>query len=280
MMSDERCFVCAEGRMRQGALCDGCLERLARDDGVTIEGISRSGDHGGAWLADRWGRLHALAPFSRIGREGPEVRVLGPSVSRRHAILWRTERRWLIEDAGSRNGTRLNGALVGGPRPLRHGDVVEFGAVALLFASAVPRPGHVAAAPPLPSTPEMSGSLSSIPIELHIPSRRRFRLLEPGSGGGIVVIDGVCVPLPLLQFRLVERLVRQLEDQSNQPAPVRGFVASEHLLADLPWETPLPDKGHLKQLVRRVRGLLSSHGLAIEGAYGLGYRLWSRSEAS
>jgi len=45
-------------------------------------------------------------------------------LSRRHAVLHRRDEAWVIEDLGSRNGTRVNGELVRQPRPLASGDVV------------------------------------------------------------------------------------------------------------------------------------------------------------
>jgi hypothetical protein len=52
-------------------------------------------------------------------------------------------------------------------------------------------------------------------------------------------------------------------------------VSSTTLLEWLPWDAELPDVGHLKQLVRRTKLLLEGTRVTIEGARGLGYRLWS-----
>jgi hypothetical protein len=50
-----------------------------------------------------------------------------PSVSRRHAELIRDADGWLLNDLGSRNGTRLNGWLVRETVAVRAGDRLELG---------------------------------------------------------------------------------------------------------------------------------------------------------
>ena len=78
-------------------------------------------------------------------REG-EARVIGrnPScdyaipdatVSARHAELIRTREGWRIKDLSSRNGTRVNGWLVG-EQALMPGDTIELGAVLFVFRPA------------------------------------------------------------------------------------------------------------------------------------------------
>jgi pSer/pThr/pTyr-binding forkhead associated (FHA) protein len=48
-------------------------------------------------------------------------------VSARHARLFVQERRLLLEDLGSTNGTWLNGVRVLAPTPVREGDVLRCG---------------------------------------------------------------------------------------------------------------------------------------------------------
>lgn len=83
----------------------------------------------------------------RIGR-GPtsDIRFDDASVSRSHACI-RVERdRVLIEELGSRNGVRVNGAAARGPVMLSPGDKVEIGAVELLLVEADPTPTEIEAA--------------------------------------------------------------------------------------------------------------------------------------
>jgi hypothetical protein len=69
-----------------------------------------------------------------IGRDTRCDMVLGdPTVSRWHAGLRREETGWLLDDLGSTNGTRLNGWRVRAWVPVRHGDLVSFGAVTFVI---------------------------------------------------------------------------------------------------------------------------------------------------
>src|SRR5262245_37354524 len=58
-------------------------------------------------------------------------------LSREHLRLVRAHGRWVLEDAGSKNGTQLNGAPVR-RKPLADGDVIEIGHTLFLFRDAVP----------------------------------------------------------------------------------------------------------------------------------------------
>lgn len=57
-------------------------------------------------------------------------------VSRVHAALEPLGPSWLVRDLGSRNGTRVNGVLLAGERPLADGDELRIGATRLVFHSA------------------------------------------------------------------------------------------------------------------------------------------------
>lgn len=62
-----------------------------------------------------------------LGRDpSADVCVDDVSVSRRHATLIRRGSTWSIADAGSTNGTYVNGARVG-ERNLKHGDRIQVG---------------------------------------------------------------------------------------------------------------------------------------------------------
>lgn len=92
-----------------------------------------------AWYRARLDRLSLPASDTGVRR----VYILGrdldcdvvlsdPSVSRRHAALRREGRRWLLEDLGSTNGTRVNGSIVIGPTRLVAGDCVGLGGRSLI----------------------------------------------------------------------------------------------------------------------------------------------------
>jgi len=83
------------------------------------------------------GRVLELRPGTQvIGRQpGCELRIDDGFVSRRHAILAHDRDASWLEDAGSANGTSLNGEqlLSGQRRPLRSGDVVRIGRIDLVY---------------------------------------------------------------------------------------------------------------------------------------------------
>ena len=64
---------------------------------------------------------------------GPEcdIRPMSDLVSRQHCLLRIQDEIALIRDLGSRNGTLLNGQLVLGEQPLRHGDTLQIGPLVL-----------------------------------------------------------------------------------------------------------------------------------------------------
>jgi hypothetical protein len=79
------------------------------------------------------GQEHTVKDSGVIGRLPEcEITLQDPSVSRRHARLARTDDRWEIEDLGSTNGVKLNGASVG-RATLTDGDTLELGNVRAAF---------------------------------------------------------------------------------------------------------------------------------------------------
>jgi DNA-binding NtrC family response regulator len=77
--------------------------------------------------------------FVNGGRGGLRLRVNDPWMSSSHARLSRAGSAWLLEDAGSRNGTLVNGAPAR-RLPLADGDVIELGHTFFVFREAVRAP--------------------------------------------------------------------------------------------------------------------------------------------
>ncbi len=73
------------------------------------------------------GQEIALAPGLTIGREGCEIVLPDPEVSRRHAIVRRLDSGLALEDLGSLNGTWINDERIVAVTGLSQGDVVRFG---------------------------------------------------------------------------------------------------------------------------------------------------------
>jgi signal transduction histidine kinase len=78
-------------------------------------------------------REHVLGAETLIGRDHSNDVVLSdPSVSRRHAAIWRDPEGYLLVDAGSSHGTRVDGKRVERAR-LAHGMEIWLGASCLRF---------------------------------------------------------------------------------------------------------------------------------------------------
>ena len=76
-----------------------------------------------------------------IGRDAAcDLVIPDMTVSRSHAGLRREAGRWLLSDAGSMNGTRLNGWRVTEPVPVRAGDEVMFGAITMVVTEHARQP--------------------------------------------------------------------------------------------------------------------------------------------
>jgi len=84
------------------------------------------------------GRRIPLQPGDNIlGRDGDGViRIDSPTVSRRHARIFVSAHTAMLEDLGSKNGTRLKGAPVSSAVTLSDGDEIRVGSVVLLFRRA------------------------------------------------------------------------------------------------------------------------------------------------
>jgi DNA-binding NtrC family response regulator len=111
-----------------------------------------------------FGRGAAGAPRS-IEREGRRatVRVDDPWMSSVHARLTRVLRRWVLEDAGSKNGSLVNGAPVTRAE-LEDGDVVELGQTFFVVRDALPcAPGDPELVDAAALTPPAPGMLTLIP---------------------------------------------------------------------------------------------------------------------
>ena len=81
----------------------------------------------GRWIPLRQGQ-------NVIGR-GPEadVNIGVVEILRRHARITVDDGRAVVQDLGSRHGTRVNGRVLAAATELRHGDVIQVGPVPLVF---------------------------------------------------------------------------------------------------------------------------------------------------
>jgi pSer/pThr/pTyr-binding forkhead associated (FHA) protein len=88
--------------------------------------------------------LIPLVEINLLGRAADNtIRVDEVTVSSHHARIVFRSGQWILEDLGSRNGTRVNGIAVEGPMVITYGDSLQFGEV--MFGL---RAGGVPEAPP------------------------------------------------------------------------------------------------------------------------------------
>ncbi|MFH0823669.1 MAG: adenylate/guanylate cyclase domain-containing protein [Pseudomonadota bacterium] len=70
-----------------------------------------------------------------VGRqEKCELRLLDSMVSRNHCVIFKEDKRFLVKDLQSRNGTWVNGRRIKNRRRVKHGDVIQVGPFRLIFS--------------------------------------------------------------------------------------------------------------------------------------------------
>jgi phosphoserine phosphatase RsbU/P len=99
------------------------------------------------------GQIFSFSDSAVVGRgQFSEVRLNHPTVSRRHALIRRTEQGYELTDQESANGTRHRGERISEPVRIDDGDELEFGEIKTLFRTAAseeaPAPAPVAAESP------------------------------------------------------------------------------------------------------------------------------------
>ena len=81
---------------------------------------------------------HVLLDHAVIVGRDPviEMPLADVGISRKHARIFRDDKRarYVVEDLGSTNGTRLNGVRLSKPHPLTEGDKITLGATTLKFS--------------------------------------------------------------------------------------------------------------------------------------------------
>jgi transcriptional regulator with GAF, ATPase, and Fis domain len=127
----------------------------------------------------------ALGETATIGRSSDcEVQLADTELSRKHACLRKRDTaHWELEDLGSRNGTRVDGAVIrGGIASLREGALIELGAARLLFD------------PPLDVIGDREGDARLLLVRDEAAARGARRLaaahaIAPELARGIALID-------------------------------------------------------------------------------------------
>jgi transcriptional regulator of acetoin/glycerol metabolism len=140
------------------------------------------------------------------------LKLPGQLVSTRHAVLRAVVGEWILEDAGSRNGTFVNGKRTLGAAVVHAGDMVEVGRVFLMIRGAPVAEG--------PATPDVDAAVvcGSYGLRTLLPE------LEEGHAALTRIVQGSASPILLLgpTGSGKEILARQVHAQSGRSG---AFVA-------------------------------------------------------
>jgi hypothetical protein len=229
--------------------------------------------------------VHAVGAVTAIGRsQDGDVVVLASSVSREHALIRRVGSGWTVRDLGSRNGTFIAGGRIEGEVELQAPRVLKIGDVALHFVLKVHEQTseRVELGTGAPGTGLVQYQLTHGNAELCIVASN-----DAQSGGALLYRAAGTLPwserkLAPLEFQLLRALFQRAFLESLSPSTVRGCVPSKQLARELPFLSKYANQENVRQIVLRVRTVLSEVGaeglLAI--APGRGYYLASPVTAS
>jgi predicted component of type VI protein secretion system len=119
------------------------------------------------------GREQTLEAGATIGREGCDVNLMDPEVSRRHATIRDQSGSLAIEDLGSTNGTYVNDQRITVVTVLRAGDVVRLGNTIWAIRSTAPAaagPGATSVGQaPAAAAPQVTAA-RSVPTDIQTPA--------------------------------------------------------------------------------------------------------------
>jgi hypothetical protein len=179
-----------------------------------------------------------LAGDCHIGRiEGNEIVNPDTRISRRHAVIQRQGRGYVLVDLGSTNGTFLNDARIFTARKLREGDVITVGSLRYLFR----QPGLVGASVSGESAQHTVVAVgktacwmvllsSSVPATPSVPAgQERGRAALVAAGAGIRIVRGVALFAHWREGRISpEKLGLLLRELSQLSPASAGRVVLHH----------------------------------------------------
>ena len=172
------------------------------------------------------------------------VPVDSEKVSRLHAKISRSGSRVVVEDLGSRNGTRLNGARVEGQAEVKSGDQIEIGPATVVVSVTSP----IGARPRLGSGAYLDERLRA-EADRGLRYQRRFGLLMMRLSGPLAAVDAA-----------VERLARQM-----RPMDTIAEYGPDEIAVLLPETDEDLLRAAAEQLVREAR----AGGAPVEVKVGL-----------
>jgi hypothetical protein len=261
-----------------GVLCRACALAVAPCEGLIPEHIRSTLDStdAEAWVVDGFGRAHAIGSRATIGRNhGGQLVVLASSVSREHAELVQAQAGWTLRDLGSRNGTFVHGVRCRGRTPLPARAQLKIGDVALWFlAEVVHEPAHV----PVMATGGAGGGLVRY-VVAHGGAELCVVGTDDAAAGGALLSRAAGAEawqergLAPLEFQLLRALCARAHDEASLPSAVRGCVPTKQLARDLPFQSRYANEENVRQVVRRLRSVLTEVGAGgvLAVAPGRGY---------
>src|SRR4051794_29513197 len=116
------------------------------------------------------GREQNLQAGATIGREGNDVNLMDPEVSRRHAAIRDQGGSLAIEDLGSTNGTFVNDQRISVVTVLNDGDTVRLGNTVWAIKSTAPAGAtSVGQAQPAAAAPQVTAA-RAVPSDIQTPA--------------------------------------------------------------------------------------------------------------
>ncbi|MCU0684729.1 MAG: FHA domain-containing protein [Polyangiaceae bacterium] len=182
-----------------------------------------------------------------IGRDpSSNLPLRGAGISRQHALLEHDEERdsWRISDAGSHNGTYVNGRRVREPTLLGPADTVHVGDWRLRLRA--------------DSNDDRREILRFATLRIQAPLLGRVRMARNAKPDRLVVLDG---PAPRKEIRLDEGPVRLGPVKGSSLVPERGALAGLDVEV-----SPLPEPGTYELVVRGEGGLVAVNDVAVRKA--------------
>lgn len=261
-------------------MCRSCAQEVTPCEGLIPDHLRSNVDstEAAAWVVDGFGAAHAVSAKSSIGRnhEG-ELVILASSVSREHAELRRTDAGWTVRDLGSRNGTYVGGARVQGRHNLTERSLVKIGDVALWFLTEVVHE-------PVPAKSMATASAGGGLVRFNLsPGSIELCLVgttDMAAGGALLSREQRAEKwternLAPLEFQLLRALCARAAEEADSPSAVRGCVQTKQLARDLPFQSKYANEENVRQVVRRLRGVLGEIGVdsVLAVAPGRGYYL-------
>jgi hypothetical protein len=185
---------------------------------------------------------------------------------------------WSVRDLGSRNGTFVDGVRCQGRAALSPRSLLKVGDVALWFVTELAQPARA----PAMVTGGTGGGVVRYQLAHGTAELCVVGGSDPAAGGALLsrpIGSEAWTERPLapLEFQLLRALCGRAQGEAAAPSAVRGCVPTKQLARDLPFQSRYANEENVRQVVRRLRGVLADAGAdgVVAVAPGRGYYLAS-----